>query len=61
MTKELLDQIKDGRTKEDFVAVKGALLIIASNMYYDDKLTIHQYNEVCKELCNLRDIMNKVS
>lgn len=61
MTKELLDQIKDGRTKEDFVAVKDALLIIASNMYYDDKLTIHQYNEVCKELCNLRDIMNKVS
>lgn len=61
MTKELLDQIKDGRTKEDFVAVKDALLIIASNMYYDDKLTNHQYNEVCKELCNLRDIMNKVS
>lgn len=61
MTKELLDQIKDGRTKEDFVTVKNALLIIASNMYYDDKLTIHQYNEVCKELCNLRDIMNKVS
>lgn len=61
MTKELLDQIKDGRTKEDFVAVKDALLIIASNMYYDDKLTNRQYNEVCKELCNLRDIMNKVS
>ena len=61
MTKELLDQIKNGRTKEDFVAVKNALLIIASNMYYDDKLTNNQYNEVCKELCNLRDIMNKVS
>lgn len=61
MTKELLDQIKNGRTKEDFVAVKDALLIIASNMYYDDKLTNSQYNEVCKELCNLRDIMNKVS
>lgn len=61
MTKELLDQIKNGRTKEDFVAVKDALLIIASNMYYDDKLTNSQYNEVCKELCNLRDTMNKVS
>ena len=60
MIKELLDQIKNGRTKEDFVAVKGALLIIASNMYSDDKLTNSQYNEVCKELCNLRDIMNKV-
>ena len=60
MTKELLDQIKNGRTKEDFVAVKDALLIIVSNMYSDDKLTNSQYNEVCKELCNLRDIMNRV-
>jgi hypothetical protein len=59
MIEELLNQLKNGRTKEDFVAVKDVLLIIASNMYYDDKLTNDQYNEVCKELCNLRDIMNK--
>lgn len=59
MIEELLNQLKNGRTKEDFVAVKDVLLIIASNMYYDDKLTNAQYNEVCKELCNLRDIMNK--
>lgn len=54
MTKELLDQIKNGRTKEDFVAVNYALLSIASNLHYDDKLTNYQYNEVC----NLRDIIN---
>lgn len=59
MIEELLNQLKNGRIKEDFVAVKDVLLIIASNMYYDDKLTNDQYNEVCKELCNLRDIMNK--
>ena len=59
MIEELLNQLKNGRTKEDFVAVKDVLLIIASNMYYDDKLTNDQYNEVCKQLCNLRDIMNK--
>jgi hypothetical protein len=59
MIEELLNQLKNGRTKEDFNAVKDVLLIIASNMYYDDKLTNDQYNEVCKELCNLRDIMNK--
>ena len=59
MIEELLNQLKNGRTKEDFVAVKDVLLIIASNMYYDDKLTNDQYNEVCKQLCNLRDTMNK--
>ena len=59
MIEELLNQLKNGRTKEDFVAVKDVLLIIASNMYYDDKLTNDQYNDVCKQLCNLRDIMNK--
>jgi hypothetical protein len=59
MIEELLNQLKNGRTKEDFNAVKDVLLIIASNMYYDDKLTNDQYNEVCKQLCNLRDIMNK--
>jgi hypothetical protein len=59
MIEELLNQLKNGRTKEDFNAVKDVLLIIASNMYYDDKLTNDQYNDVCKQLCNLRDIMNK--
>lgn len=61
MIKELLDQIKNGRTKEDFVAVKDALLIITSNMYYDDKLTNSEYNEICGLLMSMNEIVAKAN
>ena len=52
-----LGELKEGRTKTELDLCKDALLIVASNMYYDDKLTNGEYNDVCDALCKIRDIV----
>ena len=53
-----LGQLKEGRTREELDALKDGVLIVASNMYYDDKLYNGEYNDICGALIQIRDILD---
>jgi hypothetical protein len=53
-----LSQLKDGRTREELDALKDGVLVVASNMYYDDKISNGEYNSICGALIQIRDILD---
>jgi len=60
MDEMTLGQLKNCRNKAELEACKDAILIIASNMYYDDKITNSQYNDICGALIEIRDVLENV-
>lgn len=54
-----LGQLKDGRTREELDVLKDGVLVVASNMYYDDKISNGEYNSICGALIQIRDILDK--
>ena len=50
----------NGRSRTELDALKDGLLIVASNMYYDNKISNSEYNDICGALITIRDILNKV-
>lgn len=55
-----LSQLMDGRSKAELEALKEGVLIVASNMFYDNKITNSQYNDICGALIEIRDILENV-
>ena len=49
----------NGRSRTELDALKDRLLIVASNMYYDDKISNSEYNDICGALVIIRDTLNK--
>lgn len=52
-----LGMLKKGRTEAELNTCRDALLIIASNMYSDDKIGNSDYNDICSALIKIRDII----
>ena len=50
----------NGRSRTKLDALRDGLLIVASNMYYDNKISNSEYNDICSALITIRDILNKV-
>lgn len=55
-----LSQLMNGRSKAELEALKEGVLIVASNMFYDNKITNSQYNDICGALIEIRDILENV-
>ena len=54
-------QLKDltkGRTRNELGPLKDRLLIVASNMYSDGKISNSDYNDICGALVKIRDILD---
>ena len=56
-----LDKLMDGRSRAELDACKDGLLVVAGNMFYDDKLSNSQYNDIVGALIQIRDILDKAS
>lgn len=56
-----LDKLKDGRSREELDACKDGILVVASNMFYDGKLSNKQYNDIVGALIQIRDILDEAS
>jgi hypothetical protein len=51
----------DGRSRAELDACKDGLLVVAGNMFYDDKLSNSQYNDIVGALIQIRDILDRAS
>ena len=56
-----LDKLMDGRSRAELDACKDGLLVVAGNMFYDDKLSNSQYNDIVGALIQIRDILDRAS
>ena len=54
-----LGELVKGRSRTEFDALKEGALVVASNMYYDDKISNGEYNDICGALITIRDILDK--
>ena len=54
-----LKDLIDGRSRTELDALKDGLLIVAGNMYYDDKISNGEYNDIVGALITIRDILDK--
>jgi hypothetical protein len=51
----------DGRSRAELDACKDGLLVVVGNMFYDDKLSNSQYNDIVGALIQIRDILDRAS
>jgi hypothetical protein len=51
----------DGRSRAELDACKDGILVVAGNMFYDDKLSNSQYNDIVGALIQIRDILDRAS
>jgi hypothetical protein len=56
-----LDKLMDGRSRAELDACKDGILVVAGNMFYDDKLSNSQYNDIVGALIQIRDILDRAS
>lgn len=52
-------ELAKGRSRKELDAFKDGVLVVAGNMYYDDKITNGEYNDIVGALITIRDILDK--
>ena len=52
-------ELAKGRSRKELDALRDGLLIVASNMYYDNKISNGEYNDIVGALITIRDILDK--
>ena len=52
-------ELAKGRSRKELDAFKDGVLVVAGNMYYDDKISNSEYNDICSALVIIRDTLNK--
>ena len=52
-------ELAKGRSRKELDAFKDGVLVVAGNMYYDDKISNSEYNDICGALITIRDVLNK--
>ena len=54
-----IGELAEGRSRKELDAFKDGVLVVASNMYYDDKISNGEYNDIVGALITIRDILDK--
>lgn len=54
-----LGELYKGRERPQLDACKEGVMIVAGNMYYDDKLSNSEYNDIVGAIIQIRDILDK--
>lgn len=54
-----VEELAKGRSRKELDAFKDGVLIVAGNMYYDDKISNSEYNDIVGALITIRDVLNK--
>lgn len=52
-------ELAKGRSRKELDAFKDGVLVVAGNMYYDDKISNGEYNDIVGALITIRDILDK--
>lgn len=52
-------ELAKGRSRKELDAFKDGVLVVAGNMYYDDKISNGEYNDIVSALITIRDILDK--
>lgn len=52
-------ELAKGRSRKELDAFKDGVLVVAGNMYYDDKISNSEYNDIVGALITIRDILDK--
>ena len=54
-----IGELAKGRSRKELDAFKDGVLVVAGNMYYDDKISNGEYNDIVGALITIRDILDK--
>lgn len=54
-----VEELAKGRSRKELDAFKDGVLVVAGNMYYDDKISNGEYNDIVGALITIRDILDK--
>lgn len=54
-----IGELAKGRSRAELDAFKDGVLVVAGNMYYDDKISNGEYNDIVGALITIRDILDK--
>ena len=54
-----IGELAKGRSRKELDAFKDGVLVVAGNMYYDNKISNSEYNDIVGALITIRDILDK--